>query len=141
MRKENGLAGIDIIIATIALMLFSTLIVSMMYSNVMENVKLKKETLAMIYITEIFENIGIEDYSNLENGSYENIGENSYADVIENIVPEEAKDEYQIDILITDELENVAENEDIMKKIEVTLTYEINNKKYTYSMERMKVKE
>ena len=141
MKKESGLAGIDVVIAIVALMIFSGLIFSMMYSNVMENVKLKKETLAMIYMTEMFENIGIEDYSNLENGDYQDIGNNNYDYTIENIVPKEAQTEFKVDILITDELENVESNENIMKKIIVTLTYEINNKNYICSMERMKVKE
>lgn len=48
---------------------------------------------------------------------------------------------YKVDIIITNELENVENNEDIIKKIVVTLTYSINDKDYTYSMERMKIKE
>lgn len=141
LKKDKGLAGVDIVIAIIALMVFSTLIISLIYNNVAENVKLKKETLAMIYITEIFENVGIESYENLENGSYEDLGKNDYTDIIENLVPEDAKTEYRVDIVITNELENVENNEDIMKKVVVTLTYSVNDKSYTCSMERMKIKE
>ena len=142
-KKDKGIAGVDIVIAVVALMLFSTLILSLIYNNVAENVKLKKETLAMIYITEIFENVGIESYENLENGTYENIGENNDIDNIniKNLIPEDAKKQYRVDLLITDELEDVETTEDIIKKIVVTLTYGINNKNYTCSMERMKIKE
>ena len=103
--------------------------------------KLKKDSLAMIYITEIFENIGIESYSNLENGDYEDIGNNDYNTNIENLIPQEALEIYKVDLVITDQLEDVENNENIIKKIVVTLTYNVNNKNYTYSMERMKIKE
>ena len=92
-------------------------------------------------ITEIFENVGIESYQNLSNGDYLDIGKNDYNTVIEKLVPNEAIDLFEIDIRITNELEDVENNEDILKKIIVTLTYNINDKYYTCSMERMKIKE
>jgi len=141
IKKENGLAGVDLVIAVIAIIAFSTIIVFLMYNNVMENVKLKRETLAMIYITEILENVGIESYQNLENGNYEDIGNNSYTSSIENLLPKDMGNWYKVNLTITNELENVENNEDIIKKIVVTLIYNINNKDYTCSMERMKIKE
>lgn len=129
IKKDNGLAGVDVIIAIIAVMIFSTLIISLISNNVMENVKLKKETLAMIYITEIFENIAIEDY--------ENVTETN----IDNFLPEEIGEEFQVEMQVTQELEGVANNENILKKVEVTLTYDVGDKTYTCSMQRMKIKE
>ena len=141
MRKNNGLAGVDIIIAIIAITIFSTLIISMIYSNVMENVKLKKETLAMIYITEIFENIGIEDYNNLPIGSYQNIKVNEYDERIEQLVPDTILEGYIIDMVITENLDGVTTNEGILKKIQITITYEVGEKTFSSSMERLKIKE
>ena len=141
LKKEKALAGVDVVIAVVAITIFSTLIISLISNNVIENVKLKKDSLAMIYITEIFENIGIESYSNLENGDYEDIGNSDYNTNIENLIPQEALDIYKVDLVITDQLEDVENNENIIKKIVVTLTYNVNNKNYTYSMERMKIKE
>lgn len=130
IKKNNGLTGIDTVIAIIALMLFSTLIISMIYNNVFENVKLKQETLAMIYITEIFENIGIEDYNNI---TQENISQ---------LVPKEVIDNnYEVTMDITTDFEDVTNKEDIMKKINVTLTYKVGDKNYSCSMQRMKTKE
>ena len=129
VKKDNGLVGVDMIIAIIAITIFSTLIVSLMYNNAIENVKLKKETLAMIYITETFENIEIE--------SYDNVTE----DNISILVPEEAFNIYEVELNITNELDDVQSNEDIMKKIILKLSYEIDNKTYSCSMQRMKIKE
>lgn len=141
MKKNNGLTGVDIIIAIIAIMVFSTLILSMIYSNVMENVKLKKETLAMIYITEIFENVGIEEYSKLPIGNYENITVNNYNVDIEKLIPEDFPEDYKVDIGITNFSEVGNDKEDIIKKVKLKLTYEVGNKIFSSSMERMKIKE
>lgn len=140
-RGDRGLATVDMIIAIIAIMIFSSLIVSMMYSNVMENVKLKKETLAMIYMTEIFENVGRENYSNLSVGTYEDITVNTYDEYIEGLIPEDLPEDYIVDIVITNNLEGVKNNEDILKKVELTLTYKVGEKIFSSSMERMKIKE
>lgn len=141
IKKENGLAGTDVVIAVVVIMLFSTLIIALIYNNFMENVKLKREALAMIYITEIFENVGIANYEDLKNGNYIDIENNSYSDNIKNLIPLDMVGGYNVNLVITNDLQNVENNENILKKIVVTLTYRINNKKYSCSMERMKIKE
>ena len=45
------------------------------------------------------------------------------------------------DVTIDNNFEEVEEQQDIIKKISVTLTYNIGNKSYTSSMERYKIKE
>lgn len=128
-KKENGLAGTDMVIAIIAITIFSTLILSLMVNNSIENIKVVRETMAMIYITEIFENIAISDYDTI---SEENI---------DNFVPQDALKNYKVDVTIDNNFEEVEEQQDIIKKISVTLTYNIGNKSYTSSMERYKIKE
>ena len=127
--KYSKFLTVLLIIAIIAITIFSTLIVSLMYKNVVENVKLKKETLAMIYITEIFENIGIEMYDNVTE------------DNISSLVPEEALKNYEVEITVTNDLNGVANNEQIMKKVTIKMSYEVDNKTYSCSMQRMKIKE
>lgn len=129
IKKDNALAGIDMILAIMAVTIFSGLIISLMHNNVMENVKLKKETLAMIYLTQTFENIGIEDYNNVTQSN------------ISNLVPTEAMEDYEVEMIVATDLDDVANNENIMKKVIVTMSYEIDNKIYSCSMQRMKVKE
>lgn len=139
IKKDNALAGIDIIIAIIAVTIFSTLIISMIYNNIIENVKLKKEALAMIFITEIFENVGIEAY---DNEVYNNIG-TEYTQITEAniLVPQEAIDNFTVEMAVTAELDGVTNNENILKKVQVKLTYQIDDKTYIRSMQRMKIKE
>ena len=130
IKKENGLAGIDMVIAIIAIMLFSTLILSMTYTNVMEEIKLTKETLAMIHITEVFEKIGISNYSDVTEENRNNF------------ISEEIRKRYDnIEFTVIEPFINSSQKENILKKIQITLSYKIDNKTYNCSMERMKVKE
>lgn len=128
MKKDKALAGIDMIIAIIVVIIFSTLILSLITNNALENVKTAKESMAMIYITEIFENIAIE--------KYENVTE----DNINKFIPEQALlDNYRVEMKIEENIKEIPE--DIIKKVTITLFYEINEKEYQYSMERLKIRE
>lgn len=126
IKKDTGLAGIDMAIAVIAIVIFTTLILGLMCSNALENVKISKETMAMLYITEIFENIGISDYDNVTE------------DNKELFIPKEIYNNYEVDMSIT----NAEEKEqNILKKINIVLKYNIGKKTYSCSAERLKSKE
>ena len=129
VKKDNALVGIDTIIAIIAIFIFSTLIVSLIYNNSIENIKLKQENLAMIYLTETFENIAIADYNDV---TMEKMNNYIPTDAIEN--------NFNINIELK-ELDNIIQEQEIIKKIVGTISYQIADKKYSYTMERMKIKE
>lgn len=139
IKNNKGFAGVDMIIAVIAITIFSTLILSLMGNNVIENLKLTKETMAMIYITEIFENVGIQPF---DSEVYNIIG-TDYTEITEEniLVPEEVINNYKVEMAATTELDGVTNNENILKKIKIKLTYQVANKDYVCSMERMKIKE
>ena len=129
-RKNNGFIGIDMVIAIFAIITFSALIISLMYNNFLENMKIKKEALATIYLTETLENIGIEsyDYINIENK--------------ENLISTNAiENGYDIQLTISNLYGNDASKENIIKKVVATISYKIGDKNYQYSMERTKIKE
>lgn len=123
IKNSKGFTGIDIGIAIVAIMVFSGLIFSLMYNHYLENVKLQAESLAMIYLTETLENIGIADYNDVTQ-------ENSA-----NFIPQDSKEGYHsISLQITTQ-------SDITKKVKATVSYKIVNKEYQYSIERIKIKE
>ena len=62
IKEENALAGIDMVIAIVIVIIFSVIILTLITNNALENLKTAKETMAMICITQIFENIGIQSY-------------------------------------------------------------------------------
>ena len=114
------------IISITAITIFSAFILSLMVNNSMENLKIARETMAMIYITEVFEKVGIADYDAV-------LEENK-----DDFIPQEALENYKVEMKV-ENIEN--QEQDILKKVSVTLTYEITNKTYSYSMERLKSKE
>ena len=117
------------IIAIIAIFIFSTLILSLIYNNAIENLKLKQENLAMIYLTETFENIGIADYDAIT------------TEKINRCIPQEAiENNFNITLEIKD-LENIEQEQEIIKKIVGTISYDIVDRRYNFTMERIKVKE
>lgn len=129
-KKNNGFVGIDMTIAVMAIIIFSGLIIFLMYNNFLENVKIKREALATIYLTETLENIGIESYDNINIDNKENL---ISANAIEN--------GYDIQLTISDFYEDDTTKEDIIKKVVATISYKIGNKNYQHSMERVKIKE
>lgn len=124
-KNQNGFVGVDMAITIIAIVTFSTLIISLMYNNFLENAKLKKEALAIVYITETFENVGMAQFDEVTQES------------IDNLLPEDAKKYYTVNSSV-----NLLENdEQIIKKISVTLSYDVGNKTYNVTMDRLKAKE
>ena len=124
-KNQNGFVGVDMAITIIAIVTFSTLIISLMYNNFLENAKIKKEALAMVYITETFENVGMAQFDEVTQES------------IDNLLPEDAKKYYTVNSSV-----NLLENdEQIIKKISVTLSYDVGNKTYNVTMDRLKAKE
>ena len=65
LKKESGFTGIDITIAIIAVVLFTSIILSLMYNVKYQNLKQVYKLTANIYLTETLENIGIADYDNV----------------------------------------------------------------------------
>lgn len=123
MKKNNALAGIDIVIAVVAIIIFSTLILSLITTNVTGNVKIARETIATIYMTEIFEKIGLADYDDVTK-------ERS-----KEFIPENVSGDYNVEFYVTKH-----GKEDILKKVKLTLKYEIGGKTYECSMERLKAR-
>lgn len=134
IREKNGFVGIDMLLSIMGIIIFSGLIFSLMYSNALENAKIRKEALATIYLTETLENVGILSYDevnqdNIDNGS---------------LIPVDMSQNYEMNIeIITDNLSisNSQKNDDILKKVIATISYKVGNKDYELSMQRVKMKE
>ena len=129
MIKDNkGFTQTDIVISIIAVMLFTTIILSVMINVKNSNAKLKAKSIANIYMTEILENIGITQYEDVteENKS--------------KFIPEMTK-AFETQINVTKVSDEDSKKEDEIKKVEVKITYKIGNKTYEENAKRLKVKE
>lgn len=135
IKKNNGFVAIDAVIAILAIMIFSIIIVYMIYNNFMANARIKLQALATIYLTETLENVGIAEY--------EDITQEKINDGQVDLVPEGVKNSsYNMEITIEelDGLNEEQKEDQIIKKVKATISYELVNKNYQCSMERIKAK-
>lgn len=129
IKSNKGFVGIDMVLSILAIMIFSIIIVSMMYNNFLENLKINRQALAIVYLTETLENVGI--------ATYEEVTQNNIDDGTINLFPSDIENTgYNINMVV----ENLELSEDIIKKVTATISYKLGNKTYEHSMERIKAK-
>ena len=129
IKNSKGFTQTDIVVAVVAIIFFTTLIVALMTNVKVQITKLKGKLLADIYLTEALENVGIlqYDYVTEEN---------------KNLIFPKMTDVFTPQLSIsklTDE--DNTKDEDVIKKVEVKITYQIGNKTYEETAKRLKVKE
>lgn len=129
IKNSKGFTQTDIVVAVVAIIFFTTLIVALMTNVKVQSTKLKGKLLADIYLTEALENVGIlqYDYVTEEN---------------KNLIFPKMTDVFTPQLSIsklTDE--DNTKDEDVIKKVEVKITYQIGNKTYEETAKRLKVKE
>ena len=129
IKNSKGFTQTDIVVAVVAIIFFTTLIVALMTNVKVQSTKLKGKLLANIYLTEALENVGIlqYDYVTEEN---------------KNLIFPKMTDVFTPQLSIsklTDE--DNTKDEDVIKKVEVKITYQIGNKTYEETAQRLKVKE
>ena len=137
IKNNKGFLAIDTVVAVIAMMIFSVLIITMIYTNFMTNYKVRIRTLSTIYLVETLEKIGIAKYDEVTS-------ENT-----ENFMPSNMRKNYEMTIEIYEDVEEILNesgqtelpNEQIIKKVVAKVTYQLSDKKYEYTMERIKIKE
>ncbi len=128
LKNRKGFTGIDISISIIAIVLFTSTILALMYNVKMENLKMQAKLLSTIYLTEILENVGIVKYEDV-------ITDNT------TLIPTNIPDTYNININVEKYSDTDPTKEDIIKKVNVTIKYKIGDKTYEESAQRLKVKE
>lgn len=128
LKSKKGFTGIDISISLLAIIIFTSIILALMYNVRLENLKIQAKLGANIYLVETLENIGIAKYDDVT-------PENT------NLIPQ-MPESYQIAMNVTNvSEEDSTKTDDIIKKVKVTISYKIGNKTYTQEVERLKIKE
>ena len=129
IKNSKGFTQTDIVVAVVAIIFFTTLIVALMTNVKVQSTKLKGKLLANIYLTETLENVGILQYDYVTEENKNLI----FPKMTEVFTP-------QLSISkLTDE--DNTKDEDVIKKVEVKITYQIGNKTYEETAKRLKVKE
>lgn len=129
IKNNKGFTQTDIVVAVVAIIFFTTLIVALMTNVKVQGTKLKGKLLANIYLTEALENVGILQYDYVTEENKDLI----FPKMTDVFTP-------QLSISkLTDE--DNTKDEDVIKKVEVKITYQIGNKTYEETAQRLKVKE
>lgn len=129
-KSEKGLTGIDIALTIIIIVLFTSIIFSLMYNVKYQNLIQVYKLASNIYLTETLENIGIENYDDIVA-----VGYNESSD-LKPEMPSMFSEQIQVENFNQD-----SDKEDIIKKVTVTISYKIKDKTYEETAERLKIKE
>lgn len=131
-KGKNGLTGIDIVFAVIIIILFTSIILSLMYNIKLQNTKQVYELACNIFATQTLENIGISDYEDIIESDSDNNSNNLIPDL-----PSMFHEKIEVESI--NDIDS--SKDDIIKKVTVTITYNISGKTYQNVYCRLKEKD
>lgn len=126
LKEKKAFTAVDTILAIIIIIIFTTIVVSLMYNVRIENNILKLKMIANIHIIETLENISIAEYDEVTTDNFL-------------LFPTDMASEFEKSIEVTDVYHEDSTREDIIKKVIVTISYKINDKTYEEKAEILKV--
>ena len=128
LKGKKGFTTIDILLAVITVIIFTSIIVSLMYNVRMENLRITSKLQANVLLTETLENIGIAKYEEVDNSNA-------------NLIPD-LNESFQIKLNVLPIYnEGSGESQNLIKRVEVTVYYSIGDKIYEETIQRLKIKE
>lgn len=157
IKEQKGLAASDALIAVLIIVLFSGLIASISYNIYLSNSSVKRISKATGYITNTFEYIDKEYYTNVtidglkgyfnDNQELFNLTDNQInitsnnTEEIATSVGNSSNPIYSIDIYIEyyNKTEGNTEKLDLVKEITTTVTYKLGNKNQVITMKTNKI--
>lgn len=159
IKKENGFAGSDALIAVLIIVLFTGIIATIIYNIYLSNASIKRMGTSTKYITNIFENMdkayyddvtltGLKNYINTNSDLFStsenqiNISSNNTSESNESIGTTD-NPRYTINVYI-EYYNKTTGNEDkldLVKQITVTVIYKLGNKNQEITMTRVKSRE
>lgn len=163
LKKSNGFAASDGLIAVLIIVLFSGLITTIIYNIYLSNASIKRMSTAAGYITTVFEYLdkayyddiyvdGLATYIDGEQKDYnKDIFDKSVNKVIissnngdeQKSITESEDPQYTIEMKIDyyNETEGNQEKLDLVKKLTVAVSYKLGNKDQKIEMSRIKSRE
>ena len=156
IRKENGFATSDALIAVLVIVLFSGLIATLTYNIYLATTSTKRMSRANCYITDIFEYVDKSYYDDINAENITNYFNNKYyyqentttpredAEVSMGKPEEKLTTPFKILLKIENHYpENTTEDEklDLVKKITITVKYELGSREQEIKISRAKSRE
>ena len=120
IKSERGATGIDVAGGLIIFVAASAIIVTLYYQIYMNVAIAKIHEVAIGCVTEIFEQIDLENYDDITDTK------------VQSLIEQSKINQY------SDEIESA---EDIVKKIKITVTYSVNGQEREFKMNKIKIRE
>lgn len=130
IKSEKGFTMQDLIIALFLLSIFVTFLSSMMYNVYVTNAKTNLTSQMATYAVQILEDIDKISYEEVNSDLAE-----TYHSKFN--IPQE----YNIDLQISNYAEGTSNIQDVMKIVDLTISYQIQDDTEKFSVQRLKIKE
>lgn len=127
--SNKGITGIDLAIAIIILMTFTGIVSGLMYSTYATSISVKKSAEADAYATIILEKVDEKTYDEVDSNFVETLKTNNEIEI---------SDDYTITFTVEPYSDYAL---DIVKKVEVTIKYNVSNEEKTLVISKLKIKE
>ena len=131
-KQNKAVMGVDIVVSIVVLSLFAGIIAGMFAELFIQNVPIRMDAIAVNYAVTILEDTDRLSYAEVTTENMmKNVEEGRYY----------MADNYTANIEVTNYSDMDSSKEDIIKIVKVTISYTLRNQEYSYTVQKLKIKE
>lgn len=130
-KEHKAVMGVDIVVSIVVLSLFAGVIAGMFAELFMQNVSIRMDAMAVNYAIIILEDTDRLPYEEVTTENLMNNVQDRYY----------ISDNYTANIEVTNYSDIDSTKEDIIKIVKVTISYQLRNQEYSYTVRKLKIKE
>ena len=131
-KQNKDVMGVDIVVSIVVLSLFAGIIAGMFAELFIQNVSIRMDAIAVNYAVTILEDTDRLSYAEVTTENMmKNVEEGRYY----------MADNYTANIEVTNYSDMDSSKEDIIKIVKVTISYTLRNQEYSYTVQKLKIKE
>ena len=137
IKCEAGATGMDIVSGIMIFMLSAAVVVSMYYQIYVITTQIKVHQYAIGCITDIFEKIDLESYDSITEDKIKELIDKSGLNTYFN----EVKNDSRVDYYLENYQSESKVEQDLVKKINITVVYNVGETQMTLPISKIKVRE
>ena len=137
IKSEAGATGMDIVSGIMIFMLSAAVVVSMYYQIYVITTQIKVHQYAIGCITDIFEKIDLESYDSITEDKIKELIDKSGLNTYFN----EEKNDSRVDYYLENYKSESNVEQDLVKKINITVVYNVGETQMTLPISKIKVRE
>ena len=130
-KVNKAVMGVDIVVSIVVLSLFAGVIAGMFAELFMQNISIRMDAMAVNYAVIILEDTDRLPYAEVTTENLMNNVQDRYY----------MSDNYTANIEVTNYSDIDKTKEDIIKIVKVTISYQLRDQEYSYTVQKLKIKE